>query len=52
MPQSIHSSASALHSLDHTQLLSELDAKGHADTMREWNSLFRTARMLNRDSMT
>lgn len=52
MPQSIHSSGSALHSLDHAQLLSELDATGRTDEMKEWTSLFRTARMLNRDSMT
>ncbi|XP_037045695.1 probable serine/threonine-protein kinase DDB_G0278845 isoform X4 [Bradysia coprophila] len=52
MSQSIHGSVSALHSLDHSQLLCELDAKGQNDTMKEWNSLFKTARMLNRDSMT
>lgn len=52
MSQSIHGSGSALHSLDHSQLLCELDAKGQTDAMKEWSSLFRTARMLNRDSMT
>lgn len=51
MCKSNHSgSGSALHSLDETQLWSEIEAQGD-DFVREWSTLLRGTKQTNRETI-